>query len=69
LVDLPFVRTDKIFIVGCAEDNELLQAYSGWDEQIVSTEFILAGSLRQRLDFSGNRLHVKAARPRAKKRH
>ncbi len=60
-MDLPYARSDKVYIISCAEDRDLLQEYStsGWDDHFISTEFVLSGALRQELDFTAHRLSVK----------
>lgn len=55
LHDLPMKLDDRVAIIGCQEDGDLLKAYTmvGWsNDRIMSTEFILSGTLRQQLDWS-----------------
>jgi hypothetical protein len=54
LHDLPMKVDERVVIVGCKEDGDLVKMYKsfGWpDKQIVSTEFILSGALHQQLDW------------------
>lgn len=54
LNDLPLRVEPETFIIGCAEDEELLRDYRsfGWQDRVMSTEFILSASLKQELDFT-----------------
>jgi hypothetical protein len=54
--DLPFKHADDVWIIGCQEDRPLIKAYTGWEDKVLTPEFIVSGTLKQELDFESYKL-------------